>query len=164
MIFAFSEEQEQLRATVRRFLADKSPESEVRRLMETVPGYDPEVWRQAAGQLGLAGLTIPEKFGGSGYGYVELTVVFEEMGRALLCAPFFATVVLAANLLLSTDDESAKADYLPGIACGRCHRHRRARRAVGPVGRGRRIARGGRDGRRVDADRREAVRAGRHGR
>ncbi len=118
MIFAFSEEQEQLRATVRRFLADKSPESEVRPLMETVPGYDPEVWRQAAGQLGLAGLTIPEKFGGSGYGYVELTVVFEEMGRALLCAPFFATVALAANLLLSTDDEIAKADYLPGLACG----------------------------------------------
>jgi alkylation response protein AidB-like acyl-CoA dehydrogenase len=118
VIFAFTEEQEQLRAAVRRFLTEKSPEPEVRRLMETVPGYDPGVWRQAAGQLGLTGLAIPEKFGGSGSGYVELTVVFEEMGAALLCAPFFATVALAANLLLSIDDEIAKADYLPGLASG----------------------------------------------
>jgi len=116
--FAFSEEQEELRAAVRRFLAEKSPESEVRQLMETVSGYDAEVWRQAARQLGLQGLAIPEKFGGSGSGYVELTVVFEEMGRVLLCAPFFATVALAANLLLSADDEVAKADYLPGLASG----------------------------------------------
>jgi alkylation response protein AidB-like acyl-CoA dehydrogenase len=116
--FAFSEEQEDLRAAVRRFLAEKSPESEVRRLMETVSGYDAAVWRQAARQLGLPGLAIPEKFGGSGSGYAELTVVFEEMGRVLLCAPFFATVALAANLLLSTDDEVAKADYLPGLASG----------------------------------------------
>jgi alkylation response protein AidB-like acyl-CoA dehydrogenase len=118
VIFAFTEEQEQLHAAVRRFLTEKSPESEVRRLMETVPGYDAGVWRQAARQLGLTGLAIPEKFGGSGSGYVELTVVFEEMGRALLCAPFFATVALAANLLLSIDDEIAKADYLPGLASG----------------------------------------------
>jgi alkylation response protein AidB-like acyl-CoA dehydrogenase len=116
--FAFNEEQEELRAAVRRFLAEKSPEPEVRRLMETVSGYDPDVWRLACQQLGLPGLAIPEKFGGSGFGYVELSVVFEEMGRVLLCAPFFATVALAANLLLSTDDEIAKADYLPGLARG----------------------------------------------
>src|ERR1700751_5397124 len=116
--FAFSEEQEELRAAVRRFLAEKSPEPEVRRLMETVAGYDPKVWRQAAGQLGLPGLAIPEKFGGSGFGYAELTVVFEEMGRALLCAPFFSTVALAAHLLLSAEEEVAKADYLPGLASG----------------------------------------------
>ena len=118
MNFAFSDEQEELRAVVRRFLAEKSPEPEVRRLMETVPGYDRDVWRLAAGQLGLPGLAIPEKFGGSGFGYPELTVVFEEMGRALLCAPFFATVALAANLLLAAEDENAKADYLPGLATG----------------------------------------------
>ena len=118
MNFAFSEEQDELRAVVRRFLAEKSPEPEVRRLMDTVSGYDPEVWRQTTGQLGLSGLAIPQKFGGSGFGYAELTVVFEEMGRVLLCAPFFASVALAANLLLSTDDEIAKADYLPGLASG----------------------------------------------
>lgn len=65
--------------------------------METEDGYDPAVWSQMAEQLGLQGLAIPEEFGGSGYSYVELCVIFEEMGRRLLCAPFFSTVALAAN-------------------------------------------------------------------
>jgi alkylation response protein AidB-like acyl-CoA dehydrogenase len=116
--FAFSEEQEELRKAVRRFLEDKSPESEVRRLMDTTDGYDPAVWTQMAQQLGLQGLAIPEEYGGSGFSYVELTVVFEEMGRALLCAPFFSGVALAANLLLASGDEAAKAELLPGIAAG----------------------------------------------
>ena len=73
---------------------------------------------QAAEQLGLQGLAIPEEFGGSGYGYVELGIVLEEMGRSLLCAPFFSTVVLAANTLLQSGDDGAKKDYLPGIASG----------------------------------------------
>ena len=118
MNFAFSEEQEELRKSVRRFLEDKSPETEVRRLMETTEGYDPAVWSQMADQLGLQGLTIPEEFGGSGYTYVELIVVLEEMGRALLCAPYFASVALAANLLLVSGDDAAQQEYLPGIANG----------------------------------------------
>ncbi len=65
MNFAFSEEQDELRKSVRRFLDDKSPETEVRRLMETTEGYDPEVWTQMAEQLGLQSLIIPEEFGGS---------------------------------------------------------------------------------------------------
>jgi alkylation response protein AidB-like acyl-CoA dehydrogenase len=116
--FAFSEEQEELRKAVRRFLEDKSPETEVRRLMETTEGYDPAVWTQMAEQLGLQGLAIPEEFGGHGYSYVELIVVLEEMGRALLCAPYFSSVALAANLLLVSGDDAAKKDYLPGIANG----------------------------------------------
>src|SRR5579863_10349410 len=118
MNFAFSEEQEELRRAVRRFLEDKSPISEVRRLMETTEGFDPAVWDQMANQLGLQALAIPEEYGGAGFGYVELTVVFEEMGGALLCSPYFATVALAANALLSSGDESAKKDLLPGIASG----------------------------------------------
>lgn len=116
--FAFSEEQEELRKAVRRFLDDKSPEAEVRRLMETTDGYDTAVWKQMAEQLGLQGLAIPEEYGGSGYSYVELIVVLEEMGRALLCAPYFSSVALAANLLLAAGDDAAKKDYLPGIAAG----------------------------------------------
>ena len=118
MNFAFSEEQEELRKAVRRFLDDKSPEAEVRRLMDTTDGYDPAVWSQMAEQLGLQGLIIPEEFGGSGFTYVELIVVLEEMGRALLCAPYFSSVALAANLLLVAGDDGAKKDYLPGIAGG----------------------------------------------
>jgi alkylation response protein AidB-like acyl-CoA dehydrogenase len=116
--FAFSEEQEELRRSVRRFLDDKSPVSEVRRLMETTEGYDPAVWSQMGQQLGLQGLTIPEEYGGSGYSYVELIVVLEEMGRSLLCAPYFSTVALATNALLASGDDAAKKEYLPGIAGG----------------------------------------------
>ncbi len=118
MNFAFSEEQEELRRSVRRFLEDKSPMTEVRRLMETTEGFDRAVWDQMANQLGLQALAIPEEYGGAGFGYVELTVVFEEMGAALLCAPYFATVALGANALLSSGDEAAKKDLLPGIASG----------------------------------------------
>ncbi len=118
MNFAFSEEQEELRRSVRRFLEDKSPSTEVRRLMETTEGFDRAVWDQMANQLGLQALAIPEEYGGAGFGYVELTVVFEEMGAALLCVPYFATVALAANALLSSGDEGAKKDLLPGIASG----------------------------------------------
>ncbi|MBV9484875.1 MAG: acyl-CoA/acyl-ACP dehydrogenase [Frankiaceae bacterium] len=116
--FAVSDEQEELRRSVRRFLADKSPSSEVRRLMATDEGYDPAVWTQMAEQLGLPGLAIPEELGGSGYTYVELAVVFEEAGAALLCSPLFATVGLAANALLSSDDDAAMKEYLPQIAAG----------------------------------------------
>jgi alkylation response protein AidB-like acyl-CoA dehydrogenase len=118
MNFAFSDEQEELRAAVRRFLAEKSPETEVRRLMDTTEGYDPAVWSQMADQLGLQSLTIPEEFGGSGFTYVELLVVLEEMGAALLCAPFFSSVALGANALLTSGDDEAKKSYLPGIASG----------------------------------------------
>jgi alkylation response protein AidB-like acyl-CoA dehydrogenase len=118
MNFAFSEEQEELRTAVHRFLQEKSPETEVRRLMETEDGYDPAVWSQMADQLGLQSLIIPEEFGGSGFSYVELIVVLEEMGNALLCAPFFSTVALAANALLTSGDDAAKKEFLPGLASG----------------------------------------------
>jgi alkylation response protein AidB-like acyl-CoA dehydrogenase len=118
MNFAFTDEQEELRKTVRAFLDNKSPESAVRELMETEDGYDEAVWKQAAEQLGLQGLSIPEEYGGSGYGFIELGIVLEEMGRALFTAPFFSTVVLAGTTLLHAGDDAAKKDYLPGIASG----------------------------------------------
>ncbi|MFN0091935.1 MAG: acyl-CoA dehydrogenase family protein [Acidimicrobiales bacterium] len=118
MNFAFTEEQEELRRVVRQFLDDKSPEAEVRRLMDTTEGYDPAVWSQMGEQMGLQGLIVPEQYGGSGYSYVELTVVLEEMGRALLCAPYFSTVALATNALLLCASEDAKKNHLPGIAAG----------------------------------------------
>jgi len=118
MNFAFSEEQEELRNIVRQFLEAKSPEAAVREQMDTERGYDPDVWSQMAEQLGLQSLIVPEEFGGQGFGYVELIVVLEEMGRSLLCAPFFSTVVLATNTLLVAGDDDAKAAILPGIASG----------------------------------------------
>ena len=118
MDFAFSPEQEQLREVVRKFLGHKSPESEVRRLMGTSRGYDRAVWKQLAGELDLPGIIIPESYGGSGFGYLELSVILEEMGRALLCAPYFSTVVLAAGALLASGDATACETFLPRIAAG----------------------------------------------
>ena len=118
MNFAFSEEQEELRKMVRSFLENKSSEEAVRENMETVNGFDAGVWSQMAGEMALQGLAIPEEFGGQGYSFIELGVVLEEMGRALLCAPFFSSVVLAANTLLLSGDDAAKKTYLPGIASG----------------------------------------------
>ncbi len=118
MNFAFTEEQEELRNFVRSFLDDKSPETAVRELMETDDGYDPAVWSQMAEQLGLQSLIIPEAYGGQGASYVELGIVLEEMGRNLLCSPFFSTVVLAGNAIIHSGNEKAKEDLLPGIASG----------------------------------------------
>ncbi|MCQ3815009.1 MAG: acyl-CoA/acyl-ACP dehydrogenase [Acidimicrobiia bacterium] len=118
MNFAFSEEQEQLRSFVRSFLEEKSSETAVRDQMDTEVGFDESVWQQMAEQMGLQALAIPEKYGGQGFGFLEQIVVLEEMGRALLCAPYFSSCVLAANTLLHSGDENAKNKYLPAIASG----------------------------------------------
>src|SRR5690349_24122219 len=118
MNFAFSEEQEELRRTVRRFLEAKSPSSEVRRLMETTEGYDPAVWKQMANELGLQSIHIPEEYGGQGFTFVELAIVLEEMGRVLLCAPYFSSVVLAADAIMNAGTDAQKGALLPGIASG----------------------------------------------
>ena len=118
MNFAFTDEQEQLRDFVRSFLEEKSPESAVREQMDTEQGFDPDVWAQMSEQMGLPALTIPEEYGGQGFTRIEQVVVLEEMGRSLLCAPYFSSAVMAANTLLLSGDESAKQAHLPGIASG----------------------------------------------
>ncbi|MFC8427480.1 acyl-CoA dehydrogenase family protein [Streptomyces sp. NPDC057253] len=118
MDFAFSEEQEELGRTVRAFLADTSPEAETRRLMETAEGFDRALWRRMGTELGLQGLAVPEEYGGAGCGPVEVGVVMEEMGRALLCAPFLSSAVLATTTLLRCADEEARKRLLPGLASG----------------------------------------------
>jgi alkylation response protein AidB-like acyl-CoA dehydrogenase len=116
--FAFTDEQEQFRSAVRRFLNDKSPTTEVRRLMATAEGYDPAVWRQLSEGLALPGIHVSEQYGGAGFGMVELCIVTEELGRALLCAPYFSTAVLAANAILYAGTETQKSALLPEIAKG----------------------------------------------
>jgi alkylation response protein AidB-like acyl-CoA dehydrogenase len=108
----------QLRATARSFLTRTATQAEARRLMATDEGYDEANWRRMATQLGWQGLTIPERYGGAGYGYAEMSILLEEMGRALLCAPFLSSVVLAATALAESGDEDAQARYLPDIASG----------------------------------------------
>jgi len=116
--YTFTDEQEQLRAAVRQFLADKSPVSEVRRLLGSQPGYDQSVWDQLTGQLGLAGLAIPAEYGGAGSGFAEVAIVLEEMGRALFPSPYLSTAMLATAAILAAADEESKKALLPGIASG----------------------------------------------
>ncbi len=118
MDFAFSDEQEEFRSTLQRFFEEKAPSTEVRRLMETSEGYDPAVWKQMAEELGLQGIHLPEEYGGQGFGFLELGIVLEEMGRVLLPSPFYATVCLAANAILNAGNQSQKQALLPGIAAG----------------------------------------------
>ncbi len=118
MNFAFSEEQEAFRETLRRFLADRSPSEQVRRLTERVDGHDPHVWKQMAEELTLQALHIPEDYGGQGFGFLELAIVLEEMGRRLFCSPYFSTICLAANAILNAGSEAQKRALLPGIASG----------------------------------------------
>jgi acyl-CoA dehydrogenase len=113
MKLVLTEEQRELRGAVRSFLASVSPLSAVRRAAESELGHDPEVYRRLNGELGLAGLVIPEEYGGAGAGYAELAVVLEETGAALLPGPFLATT-LAAILLTEVADK----EFLPGIAAG----------------------------------------------
>lgn len=117
-LLTFTEEHEELRSTLSRFLADKAPSEAVRRAMESAPGHDPALWRRMAGQLGLHGLALPQEYGGSGGGPVELGIVLEELGRALLPSPYFATVALAGQALAVSGDDTAKARWLPAIADG----------------------------------------------
>jgi alkylation response protein AidB-like acyl-CoA dehydrogenase len=116
--FAFTDEQEQFRSALRRFLNDKSPTTEVRRLMATPEGYNPAVWRQLSDELGIPGIQMPEQYGGAGFGMVELCIVTEELGRALFCGPYFSTSVLAANAILNAGTDAQKASLLPDIASG----------------------------------------------
>jgi alkylation response protein AidB-like acyl-CoA dehydrogenase len=110
-------EQTSFRETIRSFLQARSSESDVRAAMASREGYDPAVWSQLTGQLGVAGLSIPEEFGGAGYSFEETAIVLEEAGRALLCAPLLSSVV-ASTALLASGDKAAQADLLPGIAAG----------------------------------------------
>ena len=118
MQFSFTDEQQEFRSVLRRFLAEKSPPSMVRRLMETEAGWDRAGWQALNQQLGLTAVHIPEEYGGQGFGPVELGIVLEEMGHALLCAPYFATTVLAATAIMHAGTEAQKRDLLPAIAEG----------------------------------------------
>ena len=117
MILGVSAEQAELRASVRRFLADRAPMSRVRELMDGGE-TDWAVWEQAGTQLGLQGLAIPESYGGAGFSFAEQAVVLEEFGAALYGGPYLASAVLAATALLASPDEEARRGLLPDIASG----------------------------------------------
>ena len=117
MFFAYDADQEDFRASLRRFLADKAPLDAVRRASSTDRGYDVDLWRQMSDQLGLPGLHLPEEHGGSGTGLLEPAIVLEETGRALTSSPYTAGL-LASLAVQRFGSEQSQAELLPGIASG----------------------------------------------
>lgn len=118
MSFSFTTEQIQFRAALQRFFTDKSDIAVVRAAMASEHGIDRDAWRQACDELGLAGIRIPEEYGGAGFGYVELGIAVEETGRHLFCAPFFTSVVFAAEAVLAAATAPFRELLLPSIASG----------------------------------------------
>jgi len=119
MEFAFTEEQKMIRDTAESFLQEVSTSEAIRAAMVTDKGYDPELWQSICNDLYWQAIHIPEEYGGMGLGYVELVAMMEQMGRFLLCSPFFSTVCLAANALIIAGTDEQKARYLPQICEGK---------------------------------------------
>jgi alkylation response protein AidB-like acyl-CoA dehydrogenase len=117
MDFGFSEQQDLLRASARQFLERECPPDVVRRLSDAPQGYSADLWQKMV-ELGWMGLVLPEAYGGSGLGFVDLTIVMEEMGRVLLPAPFFSSVALGALTLLETGSDEQRQQMLPRLARG----------------------------------------------
>src|SRR5437667_8404704 len=117
MNFDFSDDQKVLRDQARKFLSQHAAPARVRRILETDAPYDVELWKGMAEQ-GWPGTAIPESHGGAGFGYLELCVIAEELGRSLAPTPFSATIYLAAEALLRAGSEAQKKRWLPRIAQG----------------------------------------------
>lgn len=118
MEFAFTDEQKMIRDTAELFLAEISCCEAVRQAMATEQGYDLSVWTRMCEEMCWQAIHVPEQYGGLGLGYVELVAVLEQMGRYLLCSPFYSTVCLAANALLLAGSEGQKGEYLPNLCDG----------------------------------------------
>ncbi len=112
MEFAFTEEQEMIRDTAAAFLAEVSTSEAIRQAMATERGYDPELWQRICGEMYWQAIHVPEAYGGMGLGYVEVVAMMEQMGRYLLCSPFFSTVCLASNALLVAGSDEQKSHWL----------------------------------------------------
>ena len=119
MEFAFTEEQEMIRETAAAFLAEVSDSAAVRRAMATEQGYESELWSRICTEMYWQAIHIPESCGGMGLGYVELVAMMEQMGRYLLCSPFFSTVCLAGNALRVAGSEEQQAQWLGQLCEGR---------------------------------------------
>ena len=117
MNFDFSDDQKQLRDEARRFLAAKCPPKAVRAVLDGEVTYDRALW-QGLAEMGFLGVAIPEAYGGTGAGHLELCVIAEEMGRALAPVPFASSLYLAAEFIMAGGSEAQKQTYLPKIASG----------------------------------------------
>ena len=117
MDLGLTEAQQMLKNSARAFLEIECPETYVRAMEEDERGFTPELWQQIAEQ-GWLGLTFPEQYGGVGLNFVDLSILLEEMGRALLPGPYFSTVVMAGLCLQEAGSDEQKQEFLVRIAEG----------------------------------------------
>ncbi len=117
MNFDFSDDQKQLRDQARRFLSEKCTSKAVRQVLEGKDSFDRALWKGLA-ELGFLGVAIPEEFGGSGAGHLELCVVAEELGRVVAPVPVASSIYLAAEAIMLAGTDAQKRKYLPGLASG----------------------------------------------
>ena len=117
MNFDFSEEQKLLQKTVRDVIEERAPLQVNRDVLEGDTAYDADLWKAAA-ELGWQGAVIPEEYGGSGFGYLELVLIAEEVGRGLLPIPFSSSVFLATEAILLAGKTEQKQKILPALANG----------------------------------------------
>jgi len=118
MEFSLADDQLLIRDAAEQFLRDASPSSAVRAAAESETGFDAEVWQRIGAELGWCALPVAEKHGGLGLGAVEMALLLEQMGRVLLCAPYYATVCLGATLINGVGSDAAQATLLPPLAEG----------------------------------------------
>lgn len=117
MNFDLNDEQLMLRDSLRKMLADQSS-IKVARQMENDPvGYPAALWKSLA-EIGILGLTLPEAHGGAGLGYLDLTVAFEELGRALCPGPIVESAVLSTGIVARAGSDAQKQEWLPRLAAG----------------------------------------------
>ncbi|GAA2319775.1 hypothetical protein GCM10010234_77820 [Streptomyces hawaiiensis] len=114
----FTDEQDEIRRTLRELFGKRCGPEELRAAVDTPAGHDPALWALLAGQLGLPALALPETHGGAGCTVTELALACEETGRALAPTPLLATAVLAAPLLLALGTGAQRDALLPRIASG----------------------------------------------
>ena len=117
MDMGLSEVQQMLKNSAREFLAQECPLTLVRELENDRQGFTEELWRQVS-SLGWTGIPFPEQYGGTGGSFLDLAVLIEEMGRALLPAPYFATVVLGGLTVLDAGNDDQKRALLAGVCAG----------------------------------------------
>ena len=117
MNFDFSDDQKLLQQTARDFLAEHSPLSVCREILEGEKPYADNLWNQAA-EMGWQGAVIPEEYGGAGFGHLELAMIAEEVGRALAPIPFSSSVYFATEAILKAGSDEQKQKYLPALASG----------------------------------------------
>lgn len=112
-----TEEQQMLKTEARSFFEKEFPKAEVRKMEEDRLGFSRDLWKRMAA-LGWTGLVIPEEYGGTGLGFLDMMVLLEEMGRACLTGPFLSTAVLGTSVILAAGSEEQKKALLPRVAGG----------------------------------------------